>query len=144
MEYTDKWGDDGYFMTNVHTLFVDAMFKIKGFSIMAEYADRTADDPYQEVYGADSTLYTGSVYTGNGMNFSLGYVMKNNWEFAGRYTQINPAATTGKASHTQYTFGISKYVVGHKLKVQTDVSYMTTEGSNDSDLMYRLQFDLHF
>ena len=46
--------------------------------------------------------------------------------------------------HAQYTFGISKYVVGHKLKVQTDVSYMTTEGSDNSDLMYRLQFDLHF
>jgi len=144
MQYVDKWGNEGYFMTNINTLFVDAMFKYKGFSIMAEYADRKAGAAVQEVYDADSTLYTGNVYTGNGMNFQLGYVMKNNWEFAGRYTQINPAATTGKDSHTQYTFGISKYVVGHKLKVQTDVSYLTTEGSNDSDLMYRLQFDLHF
>ena len=144
MQYVDKWGNEGYFMTNVNTLFVDAMFKFKGFSIMAEYTDRTADEAVQEVYGADSTLYTGNVYTGNGINFQLGYIMKNNWEFAGRYTQINPNATTGKDSFTQYTFGISKYVVGHKLKVQSDVSYLTTEGSDNSGLMYRLQFDLHF
>lgn len=144
MQYVDKWGNEGYFMANVNTIFVDAMFKYKGFSIMAEYADRQSDKELQEILGADSVVYSGKVYTGNGLNFQLGYVMKNNWEFASRYTQINPAATAGKDSHTQYTFAVSKYVVGHNLKVQTDVSYMTTEGSDDSDLMYRLQFDLHF
>ena len=144
MEYVDKWGNEGYFMTNIHTIFVDAMFKYKGFSVMAEYADRQADDAIQTVYGSDSTLYTGSVYTGSGLNLQAGYLLKNNWEFAGRFTQINPGATTGKDSHSQYTFGISKYVAGHKLKIQSDVSYMTTEGSDNRDLMYRLQFDLHF
>ena len=85
---------------------------------------------FKRVYDADSTLYTGSVYTGTGLNLQAGYLLKNNWEFAGRFTQINPGATTGKDVHSQYTFGISKYVAGHKLKVQTDVSYMTTEGSD--------------
>jgi phosphate-selective porin OprO/OprP len=144
MQYVDKWGNEGYFMANVNTLFVDAMFKYKGFSIMAEYADRQSNNEYQEVLGADSVIYSGTVYTGNGLNFQLGYIMENNWEFAGRYTQINPNLNTGKDSHTQYTFGISKYVVGHKLKVQTDVSYLTSENSDNSGLMYRLQFELHF
>jgi len=144
MQYLDKWGNEGYFMTNINTLFVDAMFKYKGFSIMVEYADRQSDKESQEVLGADSVIYSGTVYTGNGLNFQLGYIMGNNWEFAGRYTQINPNVSTGKDSHTQYTFGISKYVVGHKLKVQTDVSYLTTENSDNSGLMYRLQFELHF
>jgi len=143
LQYTDKWGNEGYFMANISTIFVDAMFKYKGFSIMAEYADRSSDQELQEVVAFGDTT-TVAYYTGNGMNVQLGYVMKNNWEVAGRYTQINPNATTGKDSHTQYTFGVSKYVVGHKLKVQSDVSYLTTEGSSDSGLMYRLQFDLHF
>ena len=44
---SDKWGNEGYFMTNIHTIFVDAMFKYKGFSVMAEYADRQADEAVQ-------------------------------------------------------------------------------------------------
>ena len=43
----------------------------------------------------------------------------------------------------QYTFGISKFVVGHKLKVQTDVSFLDIQGETDI-LLYRLQVDLHF
>jgi hypothetical protein len=42
-----------------------------------------------------------------------------------------------------YTLGFSRYVVGHKLKVQSDISYTIEEGSDDN-LMYRLQIDLHF
>lgn len=136
--------DDGYFENTTYTLFVDAMFKYKGFSFMGEYADRTSEHDELSVMNLDSSTTTKRVYQGNGMNLSLGYLFNNNWELAGRYTQINPKAITGKASHTQYTLGLSKYVVGHKLKVQTDVSYMTTDGSADSDLMYRFQIDLHF
>ena len=37
--------DTDFFETNISTLFIDAMFKYKGFSFMTEYADRTADNP---------------------------------------------------------------------------------------------------
>ena len=38
--------DTGFYETNISTLFVDAMYKHKGFSLMAEYASRDAADPY--------------------------------------------------------------------------------------------------
>jgi len=44
---------------------------------------------------------------------------------------------------SQYLLGLSKYLAGHKLKIQTDISYLDAENSLD-ELMYRLQFEIHF
>ena len=134
--------DDGFYETNINTFFIDAMFKYKGFSFMAEYADRDADDPFAK--NADGTLTGDEVQVGNGYNLQTGYLLKNNWEVSGRYTNIDLNKTiTGKNPEDQYTLGISKYIVGHKLKVQSDISYLSIDGSNN-ELMYRLQFDIHF
>ena len=73
-----------------------------------------------------------------------GYLLNKDWEVSGRYTNIElDRNITGKNPENQYTLGISKYIVGHKLKVQSDISYLSLDGSND-ELMYRLQFDIHF
>ena len=47
--------------------------------------------------------------------------MKNNWEIAGRYTNVNANDLYDNNDLNQYTIGFSKYVVGHNLKVQTDL-----------------------
>ena len=134
--------DVGYYETDIQTLFVDAMFKYKGFSLMAEYADRDADDPYAK--NSDGTLTGDEVQVGNGLNIQAGYLMPSNWEISGRYTNIElDKNITGKVPENQYTLGLSRFIVGHKLKVQTDLSLLQRDGSNDS-WMYRLQFDIHF
>jgi hypothetical protein len=126
--------DDGFYETNINTFFIDAMFKYKGFSFMAEYADRDADDPFAK--NADGTLTGDEVQVGNGYNLQTGYLFKNNWEVSGRYTNIDLDKTiTGKNPEDQY--------VGHKLKVQSDISYLSIDGGTN-ELMYRLQFDIHF
>lgn len=132
---------DGYFMSNTSTIFADMMFKYKGFSLMAEYAWRDADKVKHEIINDDLSVTTASVSVGSGVNVQAGYNFKKNWEVAGRFTQIAP---TGKSQYEQYTLGLSKYIVGHKLKVQTDLSYRKTNNSPDSGLLYRLQFELHF
>lgn len=134
--------EEGLYETSIKTLFVDAMFKYQGFSVMAEYASRSADDPIAK--NADGSLTGDVVQVGDGINVQSGYLFKNNWEVSGRYTQINlDENITGRGQQTQYTLGLSKFIVGHKLKVQTDMSYMNTVNGAD-ELMYRLQFDLHF
>ena len=134
--------DIGFYETNISTVFVDAMFKYQGFSFMAEYADRTADDPFAK--NSDGTLTGDVVQVGNALNLQAGYLFKNDWEVSGRYTNIELNKTiTGKDAENQYTLGVSKYIVGHKLKVQSDISYLEVANSNDQ-LMYRLQFDIHF
>ena len=132
---------DGLFETNINTFFIDAMFKYNGFSFMGEYANRDAKDAYAK--NADGSLTGTEVQVGNGLNLQTGYLFKTNWEVAGRYTNIAYDKTiTGRDIENQYTLGVSKYIVGHKLKVQSDISYLDF-GSNDK-LMYRLQFDIHF
>ena len=134
--------DIGFFETNVNTLFIDAMFKYQGFSFMAEYSDRDAKDPFAK--NSDGTLTGDVVQVGNGLNLQTGYLLNNDWEVSGRYTTIElDKNITGKNQESQYTLGLSKYIVGHSLKVQTDISHLEVVGGNN-ELLYRLQVDIHF
>ena len=83
------------------------------------------------------------VLVGDALNFQAGYLFKNNYEVAGRFTTISFDEITGKQSQNQYTIGASKYIVGHKLKVQSDLSYNTIE-SEKGPITFRIGFDLHF
>lgn len=135
--------DAGYFETDITTIFADMMFKYKGFSLMGEYAVRAAAQ--DSALNLDGTKTGDVVAVGSGMNLQMGYLLKNNWEVAGRYTLTEwDKVVTGKEAQTQYTLGVSKYFKGHKLKVQSDITYSETVGSLDNGLIYRLQFDLHF
>ncbi|MBQ4913587.1 porin [Maribacter sp. MMG018] len=134
--------DTGFFATDINTIFVDAMFKYNGFSFMGEYAHRTADDPFAK--NSDGSLTGDEVQIGDGLNLQTGYLLKNDWEVSARYTNIRlDQELNENNSRTQYTLGISKYVVGHKLKVQTDLSHLTLE-TGQNNLMYRLQLEVHF
>ncbi|MBT8384798.1 MAG: OprO/OprP family phosphate-selective porin [Bacteroidia bacterium] len=134
--------DIGFYQTNINTLFIDAMFKYKGFSFMAEYADRNADDPYAK--NSDGSLTGDEVQVGRGLNLQSGYLFNNDWEVSGRYTNIElDKIVTGKDAENQYTLGVSKFIVGHKLKVQSDISLLDIANSSNQ-IMYRLQFDIHF
>ena len=134
--------DVGYFSTNISTLFMDAMFKYKGFSLMAEYADRKADDVF--VKNADGTLTGDVVQVGNVLNLQSGYLLSKTVEVSARYTNISlDKVITGKGAENQYTLGLSKYISGHSLKVQTDLSY-TDISFKTNQLLYRIQVDIHF
>ncbi|MBA6156920.1 porin [Tenacibaculum sp. S7007] len=134
--------DVGFYRTNISTVFVDAMFKYKGFSFMGEYAHRDAKDPIAK--NSDGTPTGDIVQIGNGLNLQTGYLFSKKWEISGRYTNINlDKNITVKGAENQYTLGLSKYIVGHKLKVQTDLSYLDIV-NNTNELMYRLQVDIHF
>lgn len=133
--------DLGFYETDQRTWFVDAMFKYNGFSLMGEFAHRTAEDPIAK--NSDGTETGDVVVVGDGLNIQTGYVFPSNWEVSGRYTGIWYDTVTGRNDETQYTLGLSKYIVGHKLKVQTDLSYLSVDGASDS-LLYRLQLDVHF
>jgi len=134
--------DTGFYSTNISTVFVDAMYKHKGFSVMAEYAYRDAEDAFAK--NSDGTLTGDVVQVGNALNLQTGYLLSKTLEISGRYTNIDwDSDITGKGAENQYTLGLSKYIVGHKLKVQTDVSYLDL-ASKTNQLMYRLQVDIHF
>jgi len=134
--------DLGTYQTDISTLFLDAMFKYNGFSFMAEYANRDAVDPIAK--NSDGTETGDVVLVGNGLNLQTGYLFKSNWEVSGRMSAINlDKEITGKDAENQYTLGVSRYIVGHKLKVQSDLSYLDLDIAEDI-IMFRLQFEIHF
>lgn len=134
--------DSGLYETDISTLFIDAMFKYRGFSFMAEYANRKSDQPFAK--NEDDTLTGDSVQVGDALNFQTGYVFVSNWEVSGRYTAINLDELVNlKNKEHHYTIGVSKYIRGHKLKIQSDLSYLNMANTNN-ELVYRLQFDIHF
>ena len=134
--------DGSIYETDQTTIFADAMLKYNGFSFMGEYAKRTADD--EIATELDGLTPTGDlVLTGNALNLQAGYLFKSNYEIAARFTTLEYENVTGALPTEQYTLGVNKFVVGHKLKVQSDISYTTLDG-NDDNITFRLGFDIHF
>jgi hypothetical protein len=134
--------DGSIYAIDQTTIFVDAMYKYNGFSFMGEYAKRTADN--EIATEIDGRTPTGDVVlTGNALNLQAGYLFDNNVEIAGRFTSVNYEAITNASPVKQYTLGFNKFVVGHKLKVQSDLTFTNVDGNKDN-ITFRLGFDLHF
>lgn len=125
---------------DLSSLIADMMFKYRGFSLMAEYIDKTTSNPLI----LDTSGVIGAYVVGTGINAQAGYVFKNNIEVAGRYSTVMPDQKLGEDDVTQYTLGVSKYIRNHSLKVQSDVSYTELENSDTPELMFRLQVEMAF
>lgn len=130
------------YQTDVYTVFADVIFKYKGISFLAEYANRAADDP---IAVNSQNIPTGDVVkTGSAFNIQGGYLFDSNWEVSGRFTNLDfDEVVQSEIEEKQYTIGVSKYIVDHHLKVQTDISYATFADLGDI-VMARLQLELQF
>lgn len=133
--------DGSLYETDITTIFADAMFKYNGFSFMGEYAKRTADNPI--AIDTDGSPTGDIVLTGNALNLQAGYLFKCNYEIVGRFTTLEYETVTNALPTKQYTFGVNKFIVGHKLKVQSDINYTTVDGNKDN-ITFELGFDIHF
>jgi hypothetical protein len=140
-------GQNGSFIINsegdivgndLNTFFADLMFKYQGLSVMIEYADKSAPlGPL--VFDEDNTVI-GEYFTGTGLNLNGGYMFRNNVEVALRYTTIDAEIATDEK---QYTIGLNKFFVGHKLKIQTDFTLINRDERQNS-AQWRTQVDIHF
>ena len=151
-------GVDYEHLATLNTILADVMFKYQGFSLLTEFAEKTMDRnrTYEIIQTANSTTYNifNNYYTGTGLTVQAGYLLKNNLEPAIRYTTIAPELLTGDIANQSrdlqemITFGLSRYVVGHSLKIQTDFSIINetdqlTEESS-KEYMFRFQVEMAF
>jgi len=132
------------------TLNADILLKLKGWSLMAEWGSRSAPNGSSLVYdNTDQAIE--AYYTGWGMNIQSGYLFKNNWEVSLRYAFTNPDDLVDKfgkpvtmySAQTDHTVGVSKFIIGHKLKIQADVTYRDKAG-DDNLVLGRVQMEIHF
>ena len=67
------------------------------------------------------------IYTGKGVNVQTSYLFKKNWEIALRNSILLPEETVrqqaGYKTYNQSTVAVTKYLIGHNMKVQADASY---------------------
>ncbi|MDA9326388.1 OprO/OprP family phosphate-selective porin [Flavobacteriaceae bacterium] len=132
----------GLFETDITTVFIDGVIKYNGFALTGEYASRNADTI--EALEADGRTKTGAVVgAGSAINFQGSYLFKNNAEMTLRYTNVDFKEVTRLSDLQQITYGISKYVVGHSLKIQADLSFSQSSSMRDF-VLFRTGFDLHF
>ena len=154
-------------LATLNTILADVMVKYKGFSLMGEFADKTMDknrsydttDILNDSGEVVETTYSilNNYYTGTGITVQAGYLLKNNLEPAIRYTTIAPELLTGDIAdqsrdlQEMITFGLSRYVVGHSLKIQTDFSIINeteqgqlTNNESSKEYMFRFQVEMAF
>ena len=127
--------------SDLETIFIDAMFKYNGLSIMAEYADKTVKNGALSGFNSDGDLTY--FYTGDAINFQVGYLFKSNFEVATRYTSVNPESLDVGNDNQQYTLGFSKYISGHTFKVQSDIT-LIKEDTEADEFMFRFQIEMGF
>lgn len=121
---------NGAYVSNDLTTFIaDMMFKYNGISAASEFATRST--------GKSNNGFG----TGSGFVFQAGYLLPSNWEFAGRYTIIDGSSNSTISDMSEFTFGISRYIVGHSLKVQSDISFQDIP-SGDNLMVFRIQTEV--
>ncbi|MEP1035335.1 porin [Ekhidna sp.] len=120
-----------YVSSDLKSFMADMMFKYNGISAMSEFVKRTSDNE------------TGIYGTGTGFVFQAGYLFPSNWEIAGRFTNIDADDVQSVfADQREYTLGLSRYISGHDLKFQTDISYQTFPGQTTEYLIFRFQTEI--
>ena len=106
---------------NIGSYFVDFILKYRGFAFYTDFMGRTCADPR---FGAGNSDF---VYTGCGLNVQTSYLFDKKWEIALRNSTLFPEREihplTGYKRRNQSTLGITRYIIGHSLKVQADFSY---------------------
>jgi phosphate-selective porin OprO/OprP len=128
----------GIYAENDLTSFMaDMVFKYKGWSVTSTYINKSAA---KDMEGLSKNFNTGS-----GFNIATGYLFNNNVELALRYTTIrNDGDFSGLKDENEITLGLSKYVLGHKLKVQTDIAHIAAPGESEGNIRFRAQVEMQF
>ncbi len=109
---------------DIGSYFVDLILKYRGWTFYTDFMGRTCAQP---TFGASDPA--AFVYTGQGLNVQASRLFDRKWEVALRNSTPSPASAiqsrTGYRTHNQTTLGVTRYIIGHSLKVQADLSYNT-------------------
>lgn len=117
-------GSDLYDYRNVGTFIADMTAKHRGWALLAEYFDRQCADPL--TMNDDGAVR--AVTVGTGFNTQLSKLFHNHYEIAGRYSLVDPATEIEAYRNRveEVLLGSTKYLNGHRIKLQLYVGYRWT------------------
>jgi phosphate-selective porin OprO/OprP len=116
-------GNDLFEARTLQSVFFDAMFKYNGWTAMTSYMSRVTDNAIT-VNPLDITKKQ-AVFVGHGFDTQLSYVFPSKYSIAGRYStqEVGDDIKAISPNVDEYAISLSKYILDHKLKVQTEFSY---------------------
>jgi hypothetical protein len=130
-------GNDIYEMRSLVSMEADMLWKYNGWAWYTEWMNRSTSNPIT-VSSSDVTKNR-AVSVGQGFLTQLSYLFKNNFEIAGRYGQTkpnealynNPSFPSYKVNEfEQYELGVTKYLRGHRVKIQGSLQYLVPTDMN--------------
>lgn len=126
---------------NIGSYFADFILKYRGFAFYTDFMGRSCDRP---LFDPQSNAF---VYSGQGLNIQTSYLFDKKWEVALRNSTLFPEHEVqpfaGYKRWNQTTVGITRYIIGHSLKVQADMSYNHRSESFDPDYnRWEIRFQL--
>lgn len=114
-------GSDLYEKRDQRVLIADAMFKYRGWGILAEYFQRKSSDPITR----NSLGSTRVVWIGRGHNIQVSKMVSSKSELALRYSEVRPEdeIKTFERQGDEVALGFSRYLNGHRIKIQGNFGY---------------------
>ena len=121
MRARGQLGSDLYAKRDQKVLIVDAMFKYKGWGVLAEYFQRKSPDPITR----NSLGATRVVWIGKGHNIQLSKMISSKSELALRYAEVRPddEIKPYERQGDEVALGFSRYLNGHRIKLQGNLGY---------------------
>jgi hypothetical protein len=118
-------GDFLFEPRDIRSYVVDLMFKYQGWMLSSEWLTREVDNPLtQNEAGEEAYLITGF-----GWNTQCSRMLSQKTELALRYTLIKPdeKMATLEERRERLLLGMSRYLNGHRIKLQGHVGYHWTD-----------------
>ncbi len=105
----------------------DMMFKYKGFAMLGEYFYKKTE---YSVFQDPNDLRIRSIPAGTGYNLQLSYCTPNMYEPALRFAGFMPDKASADVRATQHEnwLGLTKYLNGHRIKLQANLIYQWQPG----------------
>ena len=125
---------------NIGSYFVDFILKYRGFAFYTDFMGRTSGDP---LFDTDRNAF---IYDGCGLNVQTSYLFGSKWEVALRNSTLFPDAEVrpyaGYERWNQTSVAVTRYIIGHSLKVQADASYNHRSRSAADYNRWEIRFQL--
>ncbi|WP_330444471.1 porin [Flavobacterium sp. C4GT6] len=149
----DLYNEDGGLQyPDYRKMYADILLKYQGFSLLGEYANTSATGLEQTFINQAGTVVlqpmqiSSMLVLGDAYNVQLGYATLNGYAVDVRYTNLIPEFKDYSSSLMEetkaYTLGLSKYIKGNSLKIQTALSSIEYKTSKEirAELLFQIVF----
>lgn len=142
-----QYGEDLYQPRNLQNIFGDLVFKYQNWAFMVAYMNRTTTNSSYLTYDPADPSKFNFVFGGQGMDYQLSYIFKDNYELIARYSwqTVNKQIQLYEPNAKQYSVGVNKYIWEHAFKLQAEVSYNQRDyfiPKNNNDWYVRFQIEI--